>query len=47
MEVYGVFEKDNAVSRRLLAKLGFVFLEEKSEQGVEIEIHRYPPVGLP
>jgi RimJ/RimL family protein N-acetyltransferase len=41
-EVYGVFAKDNAVSRRLLEKLGFVWVESKMEQGVETEIHRYP-----
>lgn len=46
-EVYGVFEKDNAVSRRLLGKLGFACIETKTEQDVEIEVHRYPPVGLP
>ena len=40
-EVYGVFEKENIVSRRLLAKLGFVWLEDLTEQGVEIEVHRY------
>ncbi|HTR31505.1 MAG TPA: GNAT family N-acetyltransferase [Puia sp.] len=41
-EVYGVFEKDNVVSRRLLGKLGFACIETKTEQGVEIETHRYP-----
>lgn len=41
-EVYGVFAKDNAVSRRLLEKLGFVWIESKMEQDREIEIHRYP-----
>jgi ribosomal-protein-alanine N-acetyltransferase len=46
-EVYGVFEKDNVVSRRLLGKLGFTCIEKKIELGVEIEVHRYPPVGLP
>lgn len=40
-EVYGVFEKENLVSRRLLAKLGFTWLEDHTENGVEIEIHRY------
>lgn len=40
--VYAVFQKDNAVSRRLLEKLGFVWLESKKEQDAEIEIHRYP-----
>ena len=39
-EVYGVFQKDNAVSRRLLEKLGFTWVETLSEQGVDIEIHR-------
>jgi len=46
-EVYGVFAKDNVVSRRLLGKLGFGCIEKKTEQGEEIEVHRYPPVGLP
>jgi [ribosomal protein S5]-alanine N-acetyltransferase len=46
--VYGVFEKDNIVSRRLLQKLGFSWSESRIDQGIEIEIHRYPPVeGLP
>ena len=40
--VYAVFQKDNVVSRRLLEKLGFVWLESKTEQDTEIEIHRYP-----
>jgi [ribosomal protein S5]-alanine N-acetyltransferase len=41
-EIYGVFEKDNIVSRRLLAKLGFSLVEETlTEQGVDIEIHRW------
>jgi ribosomal-protein-alanine N-acetyltransferase len=40
-EVYGVFEKENLVSRRLLAKLGFAWLEDLTERWVEIEIHRY------
>lgn len=40
-EVYGVFEKDNIVSRRLLDKLGFVLAETKKEQDIEVEIHRY------
>jgi ribosomal-protein-alanine N-acetyltransferase len=40
-EVYGVFEKENLVSRRLLARLGFVWLEDHIENCVEIEIHRY------
>src|SRR5580704_13329572 len=37
-EVYGVFEKDNIISRRLLARLGFACIEKKSEQGVEVEV---------
>jgi ribosomal-protein-alanine N-acetyltransferase len=46
--VYGVFEKDNVVSRRLLQKLGFGWSESRIDQDIEIEIHRYPPVeGLP
>jgi len=40
--VYGVFQKENIASRRMLAKLGFVWLESKTEQDVDIEIHRYP-----
>ena len=40
-EVYGVFQKDNIVSRRLLAKLGFSPVEVLFEQGVDIEIHRW------
>ena len=40
-EVYGVFEKDNAASRRLLAKLHFSPLETTTENGIDIEIHRY------
>jgi ribosomal-protein-alanine N-acetyltransferase len=44
-EVYAVFEKDNVVSRRLLEKLGFVWVESKrTEQDVDVEIHRYPPL---
>jgi [ribosomal protein S5]-alanine N-acetyltransferase len=39
-EVYGVFEKENVVSRRLLAKLGFVWIEDLTELGVEVEIWR-------
>jgi RimJ/RimL family protein N-acetyltransferase len=42
-EVYGVFEKENFVSRRLLAKLGFAWSEDLNELGVEVEVHRYPP----
>jgi ribosomal-protein-alanine N-acetyltransferase len=44
-EVYGVFEKENVVSRRLLAKLGFVWVEDKTEQEVAAEIHRYVAAG--
>jgi uncharacterized membrane protein/RimJ/RimL family protein N-acetyltransferase len=40
-EVYGVFEKENIVSRRLLDRLGFAWIEDLSEQGVEAEVHRY------
>jgi [ribosomal protein S5]-alanine N-acetyltransferase len=40
-EVYGVFEKENIVSRRLLARLGFVWMEDLTELGVGVEIHRY------
>jgi [ribosomal protein S5]-alanine N-acetyltransferase len=43
-EVYGVFEKDNIVSRRLLDRLGFLPLETKAEQGIEVEIYRYSTV---
>jgi [ribosomal protein S5]-alanine N-acetyltransferase len=38
--VYGVFQKDNAVSRRLLEKLGFILEEIILEQDREIEIHK-------
>jgi len=41
--VYGVFEQDNAISRRLLEKLGFVFEESFQEQEVIAEIHKYVP----
>ena len=40
-EVYGVFEKDNITSRRLLAKLGFVWIEDLTEHDVALEVHRY------
>jgi ribosomal-protein-alanine N-acetyltransferase len=40
-EVYGVFEKDNIASRRLLAKLGFVWIEDLTEHDVALEVHRY------
>ncbi len=39
--VYGVFQKDNAVSRRLLEKLGFMLEEIIIEQDREIEIHKF------
>jgi [ribosomal protein S5]-alanine N-acetyltransferase len=42
-EVYGVFEKENIVSRRLLGKLDFVWVEDLVELGVEVEVHRYTP----
>ena len=40
-EIYGVFEKENQASRRLLAKLGFVWLETLNENGIDAEIHVY------
>jgi len=41
-EVYGVFEKDNFISRRLLEKLGFAWQQTKKETpDLEIEIHKY------
>lgn len=40
-EVYGVFQKENIVSRRLMEKLGFMWVESKKELDVEVEIHRY------
>jgi len=40
--VYGVFQKENIASRRMLGKLGFAWLESKTEQDTDIEIHRYP-----
>jgi ribosomal-protein-alanine N-acetyltransferase len=45
-EVYGVFEKDNFISRRLLDRLGFQWKETKTEtsMGIEIEIHKYSPL---
>lgn len=39
--VYGVFEKNNIVSRRLLERLGFVWEESLVSEGVEIEIHTF------
>ena len=41
--VYGVFEKDNIVSRRLLKKLGFVFEKSTQEPDIIVETHQYPP----
>jgi len=43
--VYGVFEKDNNASRRLLEKLGFVFEKSFQEQEVELEVHKYTMPG--
>ncbi|MDO6433834.1 GNAT family N-acetyltransferase [Flavitalea sp. BT771] len=43
--VYGVFEKENKASRKLLEKLGFVFEEGLQEQEVELEIHKYTVPG--
>jgi len=43
--VYGVFEKENNASRRLLEKLGFVFEESFQEQEVEVEVHKYAAPG--
>jgi RimJ/RimL family protein N-acetyltransferase len=43
--VYGVFEKDNNASRRLLEKLGFVFEESFQEEEVELEVHKYTAPG--
>jgi len=40
--VYGVFERENQASRRLLEKLDFVWQETREEQGIELEIHKYP-----
>jgi len=40
--VYGLFEKENQASRRLLEKLGFVWQETRDAQGAELEIHKYP-----
>jgi [ribosomal protein S5]-alanine N-acetyltransferase len=44
--VYGVFQKDNDVSRRLLEKLGFTLVETIREQDSEIEIHKIQRVVL-
>lgn len=43
--VYGVFEKENHASRRLLEKLGFVFEKSFQEQEVELEVHKYASPG--
>lgn len=40
--VYGVYEKENQASRRLLEKLGFGWLETRNEQGIEVEFYKYP-----
>ncbi|HWK06490.1 MAG TPA: GNAT family N-acetyltransferase [Puia sp.] len=40
--VYGLFEKENQASRRLLEKLGFGWQETRDEQGIILEIHKYP-----
>ncbi|MHA4807951.1 GNAT family N-acetyltransferase [Flavitalea flava] len=37
--VYGVFEKENTASRRLLQKLEFEWEETKTENGIEVEFH--------
>lgn len=39
--VYGVFEKENSASRRLLEKLNFEWEETKIEDGIEVEFHVY------
>lgn len=41
--VYGLFEKDNGASRRLLEKLGFMWERDMISLDVEVEIHRYGP----
>ena len=43
--VYGVFEKENSASRRLLEKLGFVFEKSFQEKEVEVEVHKYTAPG--
>ena len=45
--VYGVFEKENTASRKLLEKLGFVFEESFQEQEVELEVHKFTAPDLP
>lgn len=43
-EIYGVFEKDNFISRRLLEKLKFTWAETKKEPtGIEVEVHKFIP----
>lgn len=39
--VYGVFEKDNAISRRLMEKLGFQFEKAMNSLEVDLELHVY------
>jgi ribosomal-protein-alanine N-acetyltransferase len=39
-EIYGVFEKENIVSRRLLTRLGFVWIEDLTELELEVEVWR-------
>jgi ribosomal-protein-alanine N-acetyltransferase len=43
--VYGVFEKQNKASRRLLEKLGFVWEENRAFLDVELELHKYTAAG--
>ena len=45
--LYGVFEKENKASRRLLEKLGFLFHELRTADGTEWEEHRYIPLPGP
>lgn len=40
--VYGLFQKENQASRRLLEKLGFEWQETWSEPEVTVEVWRYP-----
>lgn len=44
--VYGVFEKENAASRRLLQKLDFEWEETKTENGIEVEFHVFRASGI-
>jgi ribosomal-protein-alanine N-acetyltransferase len=48
-EVYGVFEKENIVSRKLLDRLGFQWQETRTDTatGVETEIHKTSATALP